>query len=134
MTPRSRPLTSWDIERQQDRQDLDDDALPIFNPDASAGSIMHATDTRTSTNTNVKINNYIMWDVKKGGSSSEKAKAKEKPENSTNSGEAWEWFKTTNIPLKFAQEQACLKKKSTNGSRRVGPKDFSGSEHCQTNC
>jgi hypothetical protein len=102
MTPRSRPLTSWDIERQQDRQDLDDDALPMFNPDASAGSIMHATETRTSTNTNVKINNYIMWDVKKGGSSSEKAKAKEKPENSTNSGEAWEWFKTTNIPLRDA--------------------------------
>ena len=102
MTPRSRPLTSWDIEKQQDRQEGDDDAFLMYNPDASASSIMNATDMRTSTNTNVKINNYIMWDVKKGGSTAEKAKEKSKPENSTNSGEAWEWFKTTNIPLRDA--------------------------------
>ena len=101
MTPRSRPLTSWDIEKQ-DRQDYGDDVPPKYNPDASAGS-HYATDTRSSTNTNVKINNYITWDVvKKGGSTSEKAKEKSKPENNTNSGEAWEWFKATNIPLRDA--------------------------------
>ena len=97
MTPRSRPLTSWDIDRQDD-----ENLEPLtYNPDASAGS-MNATDTRASTNTNVKINNYVMWDVKTKGGTSEKAKEKTKPEHSTNSGEAWEWFKATNIPLRDA--------------------------------
>jgi hypothetical protein len=63
----------------------------------NASAISHAASTTCTgaSNTNVKINNYIMWEESSAG----------KPRQGTETGSgvaAWAWFKRTNIPIRDA--------------------------------
>jgi rubrerythrin len=63
----------------------------------NASAINHASSTTCTgaSNTNVKINNYIMWEESSAG----------KPRQGTETGSgvaAWAWFKRTNIPIRDA--------------------------------
>ena len=54
-----------------------------------------STNTTGPSNTNVKINNYVMWEETSAG--------RQKPGIETGSGvAAWAWFKRTNIPIRDA--------------------------------
>jgi hypothetical protein len=74
----------------------DSSALNASTSSQAATGTNNTTSTSTgASNTNVKINNYIMWEETSAG----------KPKQGTETGSgvaAWAWFKRTNIPIRDA--------------------------------
>jgi hypothetical protein len=63
--------------------------------DTTVNTNFSSISTTVSSNTNVKINNYVMWEETGAG----------KPRHGTETGSgvaAWAWFKRTNIPIRDA--------------------------------